>query len=72
MLALSVKILEVVSKLAGGTLGKAIELLFLRKQDTDKDKSLQTPLLKISSAENDCEIAGERIYIDNGGKHPLW
>ena len=55
---------EVVSKVAGASLEKA-NLLFLSKQAIDKDKSLKTSLLKVLSADNNCEMAGKCIWSQN-------
>ena len=47
---------EVVSRLAGG--GNS-------KKASDKNRSLETSLLKVSSADNNCEIAEECIWSQN-------
>lgn len=47
---------EVVSRLAGG--GDS-------KKASDKNRSLETSLLKVSSADNNCEIAEECIWSQN-------
>ena len=47
---------EVVSRLAGG--GNS-------KKASDKNRSLETSLLKVSSGDNNCEIAEECIWSQN-------
>ena len=56
---------EKIVKDAGSSLENA-NLLLLTNLATDKDRSLKTRCLKVSTSGNDCRIAGECIWTHNG------